>query len=164
MFKYICTLIPICLQTVWYLSLNDTAFEEYSFSFLVHSWNISHKLLSTHEPCTKMYYKKYLNNHPMSNTQYSTDQHQVFGDTINFSWTKMLSSWSLQSCWKPIFFSLDYPSLKKIISSSPTSSLCFLFLLYIIFFFLQDSIRKVVNVSILAIKSSPWVLNNHLPL
>lgn len=111
--QYICTLIPICLQTVWYLSLNDTAFEVYSFSFLVHSWNISHKLLSMHEPSTKMYHKKYLNNHPMSNTQYSTDQNQVFGDTINFSWTKMLSSWTLQSSWKLIFFCLDYPFLKK---------------------------------------------------
>lgn len=34
------TLILICLQTLWYFSLNNVALDAYSLSFLVHSWNI----------------------------------------------------------------------------------------------------------------------------
>ena len=134
-------MIPICLQTVWYLSLNDTAFDEYSFSFLVHSWNISHKLLSTHEPSTKIYYKKYLNNHPMSNTHYSTDQHQVILST--FHEQKCYHPEHCKAAGKQYFSPLTTHSWKKSYHHHQHHHCTFFFYCIYNYHFLQNSIRKV---------------------
>lgn len=131
------------------------------------------------------YYKQYLSIQPMSNTQYSTDQHQVISDTTNSTWTKMLSPWTLQKCWKLIFF-LSWPTtLKKIHIIIITLLSVTIIILpdtfynnwkqqtkveyktivfhWVLFktigwpwpwslhnYFLQNSVRKVVNISILA--------------